>query len=388
MAVSELQPGTKLGPQVDGGFRYDVVSTLGAGGFGITYLARDGRLDADVVIKELACDSAAFRDTASGIVHPARGRESLHARLTEKFLREAQLLNRLRSPHIVRVIDVWEERGTAYYAMDRLDATAHLSARAATTTPAAWGTWEKWLLQLLDALGTVHEAGMIHGDVKPENVLIDKRAGAVLIDFGTARTDTDLSRTATSMAYSVGYAPPELTHPARLREAGPWSDLYSFGMMAWGLAIPHRGESERPHDAWVREHSGDPYADGARDLRQAGVPGAWADAIAACIALDPSARPQSVADLLDVVNPTPAEEADTAPHATAPLQVAGAASAPSGTQEAIPTWKGAAVVAPPAPMPATPAGSRMLWLLLPIVTAVALVLAWLVAEQLGLFSGR
>ena len=46
------------------------------------------------------------------------------------------------------------------------------------------------------------------------------------------------------------------------------------------------------------------------------------------------------------------------------------------------------MVAPPAPMPATPAGSRMLWLLLPIVTAVALVLAWLVAEQLGLFSGR
>lgn len=384
MAVSELQTGTELGPQADGGFRYEVVATLGAGGFGITYLARDRRLEADVVLKELACATAAFRDTATGVVHPARGREELHARLVEKFLREARLLNRLRSPHIVRVVDVWEERGTAYYAMDRLDATSHLSARAAATSPAGWSTWEPWLLQLLEALGTVHDEGMIHGDVKPENVLIDRRAGAVLIDFGTARTDADLSRTATSMAYSVGYAPPELMHAARLREAGPWSDLYSFGMLAWGLAIAHRGEGERPHDAWVREHSGDPYADAVPKLVAAGVPEEWARAIGSCIALDPGARPQSISDLLAIVRPADDDEIETAPHATAPMasHPGGPAPVSSGSQEAIPTWKGAAVVAPtPAPAPAS---SRMLWLLLPIVTAVALVLGWLVAEQLGL----
>ena len=298
MAVAELAPGALLGPTAEGGFRYEVARTLGAGGFGITYLAHDERLDGEVVVKEFACHTTSFRDTATGKVRPIHGQRDAHEKLVHSFVREAKLLNRLRSPHIVRVTDVWEERGSAYYAMDKVDFDRHLGeALADGLTTRSWTDAKVHALQLLDALESVHEAGLVHGDVKPANVLIDKRRGVVLIDFGTARADEEFHATITSTSFTRGYAPPELMHPSRVREAGPWSNLYSWAMVVWELVMPHPGDGGLPVDATARLRGFDAYLDAAGQLEASGMPEAWATTLDTCIRLEPSQRPRSVTEV-------------------------------------------------------------------------------------------
>lgn len=327
MAVAELNPGDELGPDADGSFRYRVVRVLGAGGFGITYLVHDRRLQGEAVIKELACSDVAYRDSVTGRVRPARGQNETHQKLVERFVREAQLLNRLRNPHIVRVTDVWEERGTAYYAMDKVDAEHHLGAPDADgVTTSSWAHVRAHAEQLLDALDAVHAAGLVHGDVKPANVLLDRRIGVVLIDFGTARDDTEFYGTITSTSFTRGYAPPELMHPNRVREAGPWSDLYSWAMVVWGLVLPHGGDGGRPVDAVARAQGFDPYVDAAGQLGAAGVPAPWADIVEACLRLAPHERPKSVAEVQDRLNI--ARSAPAAPSASG-LRLAAASASSS-----------------------------------------------------------
>ena len=313
MAVAELEPGERLGPTADGGFRYSVIRTLGSGGFGITYLAHDVRLDGEVVVKELACHSTSFRDTASGNVRPIRGQREAHEKLVKNFLREARLLNRLRSPHIVRVTDVWEERGSAYYAMDKVEFDRHLGeALSEGVTTRSWADAELHALQLLDALEAVHDAGLVHGDVKPANVLVDRRTGVVLIDFGTARDDAEFQATITSTSFTRGYAPPELMHPSRVREAGPWSDLYSWAMVVWELVMSHPGEAGRPVDAPARRQGFDPYMDAAGQLEASGMPSTWAATLDACIRLEPSMRPRSVGEVRALLRGDPLSSAEHA----------------------------------------------------------------------------
>ena len=354
MAVAELAPGARLGPTAEGGFRYEVIRTLGSGGFGITYLTRDERLDGEVVVKELACHNTSFRDTATGNVRPVHGQRDAHDKLVRNFVREAKLLNRLRSPHIVRVTDVWEERGSAYYAMDKVDFDRHLGeALADGVTTRSWSDAQTHALQLLDALESVHDAGLVHGDVKPANVLVDKRRGVVLIDFGTARADEEFQATITSTSFTRGYAPPELMHPSRVREAGPWSDLYSWAMVVWELVMPHPGQGGKPVDAMARQRGFDSYLDAAGQLEASGMPDTWAATLDACIRLEPSQRPRSVAEVRARLDGAQIL-AHAAPTLVSPFpDVTGAAMAP-GVRATTTIESEDRSLAHPAPTPAPP----------------------------------
>ena len=331
MPVPSLQIGTELCPDSEGRGRYKIKEILGTGGFGITYRAYDSRLDGDVVIKELAFEGAMFRNTQSGSLQTLRGQETIREKLVRKFLQEARLLNRLRDPHIVRVTDVWEERGTAYYAMDEVEASRPVPPRPVHNAQGnlAWPRIEDIARQLLEALNSVHAAGLIHGDIKPDNALITDSGQLVLIDFGTARTEADRARTATSMAFTMGYAPPELMHPNRLQEAGPGSDLYSWAMVVIGLCIDHPTESGLPRDAYERILSEDPYDRFDQHLLQVGVPAVWASVLVRCIDLDPKNRPQSVGELraaLASATTAPAPAQDS-PAATRDLPTSGETAA-------------------------------------------------------------
>jgi formylglycine-generating enzyme required for sulfatase activity/serine/threonine protein kinase len=300
MPVAPLPAKSPLCPDRDG-HRYIVKSVLGSGGFGITYRAKDQRLQGYVVVKELAFEGTAFRDTATGEMIPHDGKDGLHRKMVTRFLREARLLNRIRNLFVVRVIDVWEERGTAYYAMDELADSCPVHAPAEALDEETWPTVAKQAAQLLEALGAVHDAGMIHGDVKPDNVLLTRAGNLVLIDFGTVRDDSDLERTVTSMSFTPGYAPPELTQAVRVREAGPWSDLYSWGMLVYGLARPHPSPNGQPTDALGRMMGTDPYTTASADLQEAGMPMAWAEVVARCVAIAPYGRPRSVTEIRDAL---------------------------------------------------------------------------------------
>jgi serine/threonine protein kinase len=302
LTIAELSAGTTI---AEGS--YKLVEVIASGGFSITYRALDLRSGAGystVVIKEHAYAGACYRDTATGDVLALRGREQLHRKLIERVLREAALLMTVRHPHVVHVGAAWEERGTAYYAMESLSGRT-LQAEIEEASRGAWDDF-RWnrvrilSLQLVDALQAIHDKSVYHCDVKPENVLLTPR-GAILIDFGAARTEAQLSRTVTLMPFTAGYAAPELQNPETIRRVGPWTDVYAWGMLVYGLVTGHE-ETGYPLDALARltrvqMHSAemaDPYEHAERKLVDKGLSEQWAKAVHACLRIDPGDRPQSM----------------------------------------------------------------------------------------------
>jgi serine/threonine protein kinase len=311
--------------------RYTLTSVIAHSGFSITYRAFDALTSSDVAIKEHAYAGACYRDTATGRVIAHRGQEILHARLTERLIREASLLVGVRHPHVVRVEEAWEELGTAYYAMELLlgETLERWVDEAARAAPSAERFVEvrRLALEILDALRAAHERAVYHCDLKPENVLVAER-GAVLIDFGAARTGEHIGRTVTLMPFTRGYAAPELLYPELIREVGPWTDAYAWGMLAYGLLVGHP-PAGIPIDAMERMARRmladvappDPYDSAAATLEARGVPSSWAAGIAACLRIPRHERPGSM-DALEVLlaerEPTEGEPIAPPPSAIVP----------------------------------------------------------------------
>jgi eukaryotic-like serine/threonine-protein kinase len=193
--------------------RYDVGRALGSGGMGEVFLARDRVLGRDVALKVLRTQYAGDREFA------------------ERFRREAQSAASLSHPNIVQVYDRGEtEDGASYIAMEyvpggtlkeKIVAEGPLGAREA----AALGA------QVAEALGAAHERGMVHRDIKPQNVLLTGRGEAKVADFGIARAGSSvtISRTGSVMG-TAGYMSPE---QALGKPATPKSDLYSLGVVLY-----------------------------------------------------------------------------------------------------------------------------------------------------------
>jgi formylglycine-generating enzyme required for sulfatase activity/serine/threonine protein kinase len=309
MPILQLSSGAMLLPEPTqpSGFRFQVVRQLGAGGFSITYVAEDAQLGDQCVIKELGIVGAMHRDVSAGTILPAEGCQQDVEYWIEKVIREARLLNKIRGEGVVGVRATWRENGTAYIAMDLIEG---IELPHAPSSEHDWPVWEPVLLKVLDALGSIHAAGIIHGDLKPSNVLIRRDGRPVLIDFGTARSADDLKKTrVTTVAFSPGYSPPEVEVRERASEVGPWTDLYSFGMLALGLMVPHPGLDGEPLTSRERttfaHHglSGAGYDDRIWNaMRARGVPEGWIEGIRRCIELDPAARPRTVAELLASVS--------------------------------------------------------------------------------------
>jgi serine/threonine protein kinase len=348
MPVMPLPAGTRLGLQADGTRRYTLIDPLGEGGFGITYRARDERLQLDVVLKELASDGSSYRATGGVEVLPAVGRESLHRRMVEKFMTEARHLTRFRNPHIVRVTDVFQENGTAYFVMDYVRSVGRIRS-----TPPRNGITEDYLnylvgriRELLLALRDVHAAGLLHGDVKPGNVLLDEHTGAVLIDFGAARSDAEIQQTVTSTTFTPGYAPFELTHPSRLAVAGPWSDLYSVGMMLVGALVGHPSDDWRPIEAWSRRLEADPYPEYLREMCfETAIPQPLQVAMEWMTRLAVEQRPRDVDDVLPLLTP----ESTVVPGSPAHLAIQRAhtalsAPAPPSSSQTLPSLPSGALL--------------------------------------------
>lgn len=326
MAVIPLNAGSKLLP--DGtqatGARFSIEKVLSAGGFGITYLARDEQFDDTCVVKELAMGELVGRDTTGGTLQPLPGRQADVAYWVDKVVREARLLNRVRHEAVVTVRAAWQERGTAYYAMDHIDGMEFPSRQTEGWT---WNHCEPLFRRMLEGLQAIHAAGLVHSDIKPSNILVKRNGQPVFIDFGTARTGEEMGKTKlTTVAFTPGYAPPELESKDRGKEVGPWSDLYSLAMVFIGMFVTHPGLEGNPLESRMREtlarHAAgaDPYNAGLRaTMVSNGMSPPWADLLMACISVDPTARPQSVADFFGRLDAFPRPVAP----AVAPVDDAG-----------------------------------------------------------------
>lgn len=218
-----LPPGTILAG------KYLVGRGLGHGGFGTTYIARDQVLGIKLAIKEYLPQDCASRTPGSNMVTPFSGEGAKRfADGLESFLQEARTLARFDgSPNIVGVRDFFTENGTAYLVMNYLEGiTLKQYLVRSGGKPVPFNKMLGILLPVMDALRTVHAAGLLHRDVSPDNIFLTTSGQVTLIDFGAARQSMNLQQSM-SVILKPGYAPEE-QYRSRGHQ-GPWTDIYALG---------------------------------------------------------------------------------------------------------------------------------------------------------------
>lgn len=231
--MQELQSGALL----QGG-KYRIEKVLGQGGFGITYEGVQTGLGRRVAIKEFFMKEYCNRDDQTSQVSVgSQGSRDMVDDFRMKFIKEAQLIARMEdAPHIVRIHDIFEENGTAYYVMEYIGGgslSQLLKKRGPLTEDDAIG----YVRQIGEALSYLHDQNTLHLDIKPSNVLINRKGEAVLIDFGVSKHyDQSGSQTSsTPVGLSKGFAPSEQYQSGGVQQFTPATDVYSLGATLYNL---------------------------------------------------------------------------------------------------------------------------------------------------------
>lgn len=209
---------------------YRIESVLGVGGFGLTYLATDANLNLRVAVKEYLPGEFAERNADSSVAPRSVSVQESFQWGLQRFMDEARTLASFRHPNIVRVMRFFEANATGYMVMEFVEGRS-LVDWIATRRPLMRDTLLSLCIPLLDGLEAIHKSGYLHRDIKPANIFIREDGSPVLLDFGSAREQSDGNRELTAVV-TPGYAPLEQYHSHG--KQGPWSDLYAFGgVMYW-----------------------------------------------------------------------------------------------------------------------------------------------------------
>jgi tRNA A-37 threonylcarbamoyl transferase component Bud32 len=287
--VDELQPGTKL---LKG--QYTITRFINSGGFGITYLAKDS-LDRNVVIKE--CFPSSFCRRSKALVAARSRAHTAELRsVVQLFVREARNLSKIVHPNIVAVHQVFEDNGTAYMAIDfidGLDLQQIIDGQGRQPSPPEVVSMTE---KLLHAVGFIHDNDMLHRDISPDNVLVDKNGEPVLIDFGAAREQASQKSRAMSALRVVkdGYSPQEFYIAGS--EQGPWSDLYALGATLYHLICGEAPVNGQARLAALAEERADPFVPLTGRIQ--GYPPGFLEAIDRALATLPKQRVQSAREWL------------------------------------------------------------------------------------------
>lgn len=321
----EPAPGALLGG------RYVVGALLGRGGAAGVYRVRDTVIGVERALKVMIAP-----DDAS--------REVLRRRLHD----EARAMARLAHPNVLAVHDVGEGEGFSYVVMDLADggSLAQRVDDGVVDVPQALA----WIHEVLQALGAAHAAGIVHRDVKPQNILLDRYGHAQLADFGIAMIGDDLARsTRTGMAMgSLAYMAPEQRIDAR--RVTPEADIYAVGATLYHLLT---GQS--PMDLFMAgEHS----------ERFAAVPPGLREAIFTATRYEPSRRFPSADGMARALSAAvaaadgdgqhPPTAGSSGPPSASPERPAAPPSSPPARDAYTPTLDEPAALPPPAPGPAEP----------------------------------
>jgi serine/threonine protein kinase len=299
-----LPAGTRFG-------ELEILRVLGTGGFGIVYLAQDHALERKVALKEYMPGALAGRGAGKMVSVRSSANRETYALGLRSFVNESRLLARFNHPSLVKVYRFWEENGTAYMVMPYLQGVTLREVRR-SMTEAPTESWIRSVTDpLLDALELLHNEGVYHRDIAPDNVLLPPGGPPVLLDFGAARrTIGDRTQTFTAIL-KPSYAPIEqYAEVVQLRQ-GPWTDLYALGAVVYYLL---RGAPPPPSTARVVQ-------DDAPLLTQESNPDISMQFLAAidwALAVKPSDRPQSIAALRDVLDGRAIPPTHARPDVTAP----------------------------------------------------------------------
>ena len=216
---------------------YKIESYLASGGFGNTYLAKNIEFDETYAIKEFFVKGVCQRDGNSTTISVSNAENTnSFEQQREKFKKEARRLRSLSNPHIVKVYDLFEENGTAYYVMDYVDGESLSSSLKRTNAPLAESDVRNYLNQILDGLEAIHNEGMFHLDIKPANIMVDSHNVVKLIDFGASKQQSTVggATMSTGISYTNGYAPSEQMAQS-YDKFGPWTDFYALGATVYKL---------------------------------------------------------------------------------------------------------------------------------------------------------
>lgn len=236
----------KQGSFLQGG-KYRIEKMLGQGGFGITYEGVQRGLNRRVAIKEFFMKEYYNRDSSTSHVSVgSEGSADMVNDYRQKFLKEAQLIAHLEeAPHVVRIYDIFEENGTAYYVMQYVEGGS-LDELVKREGPLPEARAIEIMCQTAEALATLHEQQTMHLDVKPSNILLrcDKQGNdhVVLIDFGVSKhyDQGGHQTTSTPVGISKGYAALEQYREGGVSQFSPTADVYSLGATLYFLLTGQR----------------------------------------------------------------------------------------------------------------------------------------------------
>jgi len=221
-AINALPVGTRFG-------ELEIIGTLGVGGFGIVYLARDHSLEREIAIKEYMPSQFALRDGQSQVSVRSVSMKETFELGRRSFVNEAKLLARFDHPSLLKVYRFWEANGTAYMAMPRLVGQNLREARKARPTPPP----EAWVRRIFDAvlggLETLHAQNVWHRDVAPDNIFLPSDGSPpILLDFGAARQAISDRTQVFTAILKPSFAPIEQYAEATTLRQGAWTDFYAL----------------------------------------------------------------------------------------------------------------------------------------------------------------
>ena len=271
-----------LGRLIDG--RYEVRARVAAGGMATVYVAFDKRLERDVALK---------------VMHQHLASDASEADFVAHFRREAKSAARLTHPGMVRVYDQGVDGHLSYLTMEYVPGQ-NLRQRLTREGTFSVGTAFSIIESVLEALAAAHRQGLVHRDVKPENVLLDEADEPKLTDFGLARAVTEVTSTASGMLLgTVAYLAPELVADG---DADARADVYSCGILLYELVTgrqPYTAEtalgvaSRHIHEDMPAPSAVVPW-----------LPVEFDQLVAAMTARDPQLRPADAAEALALVRST------------------------------------------------------------------------------------
>ncbi|WP_045834868.1 serine/threonine-protein kinase [Hyphomicrobium sp. 99] len=268
---------------------YKIVRVLGAGGFGVTYLADEPELTRKVSIKEYFPSDFALRTESLEATPRSEGCKSDYNWGLDRFIEEAQTLAKFDHHNIVKVHRIFRANNTAYMVL-RFEEGKNLKAWLKDLGRAPrQKELDQIVAPLLDALEVIHKADFLHRDIAPDNIIIRNNGDPVLIDFGAARSDIAAhSKTKTvSALVKPGYSPYE-QYAETSRQQGAWTDIYAFA-----ATLYHAVTGKRPPDSPSRMLKDEMVP--VREAALGGYRATFLDAIQQALSLTPDGRPQSVA---------------------------------------------------------------------------------------------
>ena len=289
-SISTLRPGSTLHAGT-----YRIIRYIANGGFGITYLAEHTLLEKRVVIKELYVKEWCNRDSRGYVTVGVTANRARYSKLHAKFISEAKVQCHLNHSGVVKVTDVFEENGTAYYVMDFIDGESlkdrmHRLGHGMSEREALG-----YIRQVCAALTYVHSKGRLHLDIKPGNIMIDRSGHAILIDFGVSKQyDAESGENhSTLLGYTPGYSSPE-QKSGQMKHFSPASDIYSLGATLYNLLT---GKVVPTTDLRI---CGEPVPP-----LPANITLSTRKAIDAALQLPKDRRPQSIAAFLEILDGAP-----------------------------------------------------------------------------------